>query len=131
MTKISIDPDGKVRHSCVVDSELRDPVIDRCVVDAILGWEFPKPEGGGWVIVTYPFVLTPGVGGHASLTKVAAEHHHRKMLDLYSPPHTGAARHRVNEMLVLAPPTPLACATAVAPFSCWSTLLHSCSLVSP
>ena len=30
---------------------------------AVRRWEFPKPLGGGIVIVSYPFVLTPAGGG--------------------------------------------------------------------
>jgi hypothetical protein len=60
MTRLSIDPNGNVPLSCVVESDLKEPRIDRCIVDTVLKWQFPKPIGGGWVIVDYPFVLVPG-----------------------------------------------------------------------
>jgi hypothetical protein len=58
-TRFAIGPSGNVIGSCVVTSALNHPEIERCVVDAMLGWEFPKPLGGGHVVVTYPFVMTP------------------------------------------------------------------------
>jgi hypothetical protein len=36
--------------------------VDACVVEAIRRWEFPKPDGGGVAIVTYPFQLAPAGG---------------------------------------------------------------------
>ena len=37
--------------------------VENCTVQAVRRWEFPKPLGGGIVIVSYPFVLTPAGGG--------------------------------------------------------------------
>jgi hypothetical protein len=59
MTRFSVAPDGKVPLSCVVHSELRHPAIEDCILAEMLTWSFPKPDGGGWVVVDYPFVLTP------------------------------------------------------------------------
>ena len=59
-TRFSIDFDGHVRFSCVVETTVTDPKIDVCIVDDMLNWQFPKPLGGGWVVVQYPFTLTPG-----------------------------------------------------------------------
>jgi hypothetical protein len=41
---------------------VKNPIIDRCIVNAILRWEFPRPIGGGWVLVEYPFRLVAGPG---------------------------------------------------------------------
>jgi hypothetical protein len=35
---------------------------ESCIVNAVRRWEFPRPEGGGIVIVSYPFQLTPAGG---------------------------------------------------------------------
>jgi TonB family protein len=43
-----------VRH----DSTLNNARVESCVVEAVRRWEFPKPVGGGIVIVTYPFQFT-------------------------------------------------------------------------
>ena len=59
VTRFTIDFEGKVRHSCLVSSTLRQPDGERCILDDELHWEFPKPLGGGQVVVDYPFVLEP------------------------------------------------------------------------
>jgi hypothetical protein len=37
--------------------------VENCVVQAVRRWEFPKPLGGGIVIVSYPFNFTAGDAG--------------------------------------------------------------------
>jgi hypothetical protein len=37
--------------------------VENCVVQAVRRWEFPKPLGGGIVIVSYPFNFTAGGAG--------------------------------------------------------------------
>jgi TonB family protein len=56
-TRFSIGFDGNVRSSCVLETTVGDPRLDRCVVDAILNWQFPRPQNGDWVLVEYPFVF--------------------------------------------------------------------------
>jgi TonB family protein len=56
-TRFSIGFDGHVRSSCVLETTVGDPQLDRCVVDAILNWRFPRPMNGDWVLVEYPFVF--------------------------------------------------------------------------
>lgn len=34
-----------------------------CVTDAMLGWRFPRPKGGGVAVITYPFVFRPPDAG--------------------------------------------------------------------
>jgi hypothetical protein len=58
MVRFGIDASGGVRTSCLVSSELHDTRVERCVVDLPLAWRFPQPQGGGWVVVSYPFVFT-------------------------------------------------------------------------
>ncbi len=59
MTRLAITALGTVKHTCLVSTTLDQPQAERCIVDEILNWEFPKPLGDGWVVVDYPFVLTP------------------------------------------------------------------------
>ena len=61
MTRFAIDAEGKVTHTCVVNTTLNQTPAEACIVDEMLRWEFPKPIGGGWVVVDYPFVLVPDV----------------------------------------------------------------------
>ncbi|QQR88832.1 MAG: AgmX/PglI C-terminal domain-containing protein [Myxococcales bacterium] len=62
--KFIISPSGAVQSS-VVDagsSTLGDNSVRSCVANAVRRWTFPAPEGGGVVIVTYPFMLTSSGG---------------------------------------------------------------------
>ncbi|MCB9567041.1 MAG: TonB family protein [Myxococcales bacterium] len=58
--QFSIGGAGQVISAAVADSSLKDPGVSRCIAQAVRRWKFPKPQGGGSVIVTYPFVLEPG-----------------------------------------------------------------------
>lgn len=51
---------GKVGSSVVQESTLKDSSVSNCIAKAVKRWKFPKPRGGGNVIVTYPFNLSPG-----------------------------------------------------------------------
>jgi outer membrane biosynthesis protein TonB len=63
-----IGGDGMVVRSVVESSTL--PVAERqtadCLAAAALNWRFPGPEGGGRIIVTYPFVLEPADDSEAA-----------------------------------------------------------------
>lgn len=56
-----IGTDGAVDNALVQDSELDAPRVEACVTTAIRQMRFPAPEGGGIVIVNYPFMFTSGV----------------------------------------------------------------------
>jgi len=58
MIKFGITASGRVATSCLESSELHDPSVEGCIVDLPFSWTFPKPDGGGWVLVSYPFVFT-------------------------------------------------------------------------
>jgi TonB family protein len=54
---------GQVVQSSVASSTLGNASVERCISSAVRRWLFPKPRGGGVVIVSYPFVLrTTGSG---------------------------------------------------------------------
>ena len=48
--------------TAVASSTLGDPQVENCIAQAVRRWTFPQPEGGGIVIVTYPFMLTSPEG---------------------------------------------------------------------
>ncbi len=48
---------GKVPTAVVSETDIKDGNVTNCVASAVRRWQFPKPQGGGNVIVTYPFVL--------------------------------------------------------------------------
>ena len=50
---------GRVIRISIKDADFDDAPLEDCLLDAIEEVEFPPPEGGGIVIVTYPFVFTP------------------------------------------------------------------------
>jgi hypothetical protein len=56
--KFTIDGLGGVRHSVVSNSSLAHRSTEMCIANAVRRWTFPQPEGGGIVIVSYPFQLT-------------------------------------------------------------------------
>jgi tetratricopeptide (TPR) repeat protein len=64
-TQFVIGATGKVRSSVTGQSTVEDKNVGRCIAKAAKRWKFPKPKGGGNVIVTMPFVLDPGGNGPA------------------------------------------------------------------
>ena len=60
VVKFTIAATGDVESSTLQDSTLGDPRVESCVVEAVRAWKFPEPEGGGIVIVSYPFSFTAG-----------------------------------------------------------------------
>jgi tetratricopeptide (TPR) repeat protein len=55
--QFTIGPTGKVPVAVVQKSKLSDRNAPQCIAKAVRRWTFPKPQGGGNVVVTYPFVL--------------------------------------------------------------------------
>lgn len=52
-----ISGSGAVQNASVVESGLHQPNVERCISEAVRRWNFPAPEGGGYVSVRYPFVF--------------------------------------------------------------------------
>ncbi|MCC6747687.1 MAG: TonB family protein [Deltaproteobacteria bacterium] len=57
MIQFTISATGQVVASVVQSSTMNNQVVDQCIAQAVRRWLFPKPKGGGIVIVSYPFVL--------------------------------------------------------------------------
>jgi hypothetical protein len=55
--QFTIEGTGLVHTAVVQSSTLHHGVAEGCITQAVRRWEFPKPQGGGVVIVSYPFVL--------------------------------------------------------------------------
>lgn len=53
----TIQGDGTVRDVSVKQTTMNDPNVERCIAGKIRTWQFPKPKGGGIIIVNYPFVF--------------------------------------------------------------------------
>jgi len=57
-----ISPPGAVQAANVANSSLNNGRVEGCIAQAVRRWTFPAPDGGGIVIVTYPFVLQAAGG---------------------------------------------------------------------
>ncbi len=55
--KFIISPTGAVQTAALAASTMSNGKVEQCIVSAVRRWTFPSPEGGGIVVVTYPFVL--------------------------------------------------------------------------
>lgn len=56
----TIGATGEVSSAEVKATSLDDKDVGTCIAKAVERWKFPKPAGGGNVVVVYPFVLEPG-----------------------------------------------------------------------
>jgi hypothetical protein len=63
MVEFVIGGDGAVTSARPSDTTLSDPEVGRCIVEKVKTWTFPKPKGGGVVVVTYPFLFKPAGQG--------------------------------------------------------------------
>jgi TonB family protein len=61
--QFTIAATGQVIASVLQSSTMGNVRVENCVVQAVRRWEFPKPMGGGIVIVSYPFNFTAGGSG--------------------------------------------------------------------
>lgn len=66
VVRFVIAPDGGVANAAVDANDTGFEDLGCCIARKVSTWTFPAPEGGGIVLVTYPFVLTPaGAAGAA------------------------------------------------------------------
>lgn len=56
-TQFTIGPEGRVLESKVTQSSTGSQELDRCVASRVRLWQFPRPKGGGIVVVSYPFLF--------------------------------------------------------------------------
>jgi metallo-beta-lactamase class B len=73
MVQFTIAASGQVVSSVLQNSTMGSAQVESCTVAAVRTWQFPKPIGGGNVIVSYPFVLTPAGGALPVPTAPAAK----------------------------------------------------------
>jgi TonB family protein len=53
----TISGEGSVSGVEIKSSSLGSASVESCVMNEVKTWEFDKPEGGGTVVVTYPFIF--------------------------------------------------------------------------
>jgi hypothetical protein len=57
--KFTIASDGSVAKA-ETRQGIGSPAVESCVAERFLRFKFPTPKGGGVVVVSYPFVFSPG-----------------------------------------------------------------------
>jgi hypothetical protein len=53
----TINKDGAVSVSSVKNTTMNNKAVENCITGKIKTWGFPKPKGGGQVLVSYPFLF--------------------------------------------------------------------------
>lgn len=58
--KFVIAKDGSVSSASVKNSSMGNSAVESCISGRFMRMQFPEPKGGGIVIVSYPFLFSPG-----------------------------------------------------------------------
>ncbi len=58
--KFVIAKDGTVSSAEKKTSTMNNGAVEQCIVGRFMRMQFPTPKGGGIVIVSYPFIFSPG-----------------------------------------------------------------------
>jgi hypothetical protein len=58
--KFVIAGDGTVSSSTLRSSTIGHAGVEQCVIGRFLKMQFPEPSGNGIVVVSYPFLFSPG-----------------------------------------------------------------------
>jgi len=57
--KFVISGEGRVITSSTAQTTMNNADVETCILGRVRTWQFPKPKGGGVVVVTYPFIFKP------------------------------------------------------------------------
>ncbi len=68
VARFVIGASGAVMSAVVAENSLGQPGVGECVAGAVRRWQFPAPEGGGVVTVSYPFIMQSSEGAFATTT---------------------------------------------------------------
>jgi len=58
VTGFTISSDGSVKDAFLKRSTMSNSNVENCIVDVMASLEYPKPLGGGVVVVSYPFLFS-------------------------------------------------------------------------
>jgi pSer/pThr/pTyr-binding forkhead associated (FHA) protein len=58
--KFVIAKDGTVSSATTKSTTMNNPTVESCINGRFMRFQFPEPKGGGIVIVSYPFIFSPG-----------------------------------------------------------------------
>lgn len=50
-----INPDGTVKGQKIDQTTMNNSMVEGCILRQVAKWSFPRPDGGGDVVVAYPF----------------------------------------------------------------------------
>lgn len=57
LIRFVVSPRGTVSEAGVQETQLPSRKFQGCVLAAVKTWRFPKPPGGGVIVINYPFVF--------------------------------------------------------------------------
>jgi hypothetical protein len=60
VVRFTIAGDGSVSASSIKETTMNNSAVETCVTGRFMRMQFPEPRGGGVVIVSYPFLFSPG-----------------------------------------------------------------------
>jgi hypothetical protein len=60
VVKFTIAKDGSVSKASIKTSSMGNKTVENCISGRFMQFKFPEPKGGGIVIVSYPFIFSPG-----------------------------------------------------------------------
>ena len=60
VVKFVIAKDGTVSKASTKSSTMGNKAVEGCINSRFMRFQFPEPKGGGIVIVSYPFIFSPG-----------------------------------------------------------------------
>ena len=58
--KFVINKSGAVSKASIKSSSMGNKSVESCITGRFMRFQFPQPKGGGIVIVSYPFIFSPG-----------------------------------------------------------------------
>lgn len=58
--ELHINAQGRVAHAKLVTDTLKDPALSKALLRILRRLKFPKPQGGGMMVIKYPLVFRPG-----------------------------------------------------------------------
>ncbi len=60
VVKFVVAKDGTVSSASIKSSTMGNTAVESCITSRFMRMQFPEPKGGGIVIVSYPFLFSPG-----------------------------------------------------------------------
>ena len=65
VVKWVINGEGAVTAAQIVETQMHNADVENCIATKVRTWNFPKPKGGGIVVINFPFVMSSSEKSHA------------------------------------------------------------------